>query len=147
MRPQNNGSEAMTNEEMFEKVQEAFVEALGVDDDEVVADAKIFDDLGAESLDLLEIVYLLEHAFGIKIPRDGVREASQEDIDPSDYEVNGILTPLALEKLKEIMPEVPPEEFVEGMTPNEIPRLFRVQTFVNIVARLLEEQANAGTPD
>ena len=45
---------------IFEKVQDAFVEALGVDHEEVDADSKIFDDLGAESLDLLEIVYLLE---------------------------------------------------------------------------------------
>ena len=59
----------MTQQMIFEKVREAFVEALGVDDDEVQPESKIFDDLGAESLDLLEIVYLLEHEFDIKIPR------------------------------------------------------------------------------
>ena len=136
---------AMTDEEIFSKVSEAFMEALGVDEDEVTPNAKIFDDLGAESLDLLEIVYLLEHAFDIKIPRDGVREASKEDIDPSDYEVNGILTALALEKLKEIMPEVPAADFSEGLTANDIPRLFRVQTFANMVARLLHEKTETAS--
>lgn len=127
----------MTQEQIFEKVQEAFVEALGLEDDEVTPEATIFDDLGAESLDLLEIVFLLERAFDIKIPRDGVKDASQEGIDPADYEKDGVLTPLALEKLRELMPEVPPEEFVDGLTANDIPKLFRVQTFVNIVAQLL----------
>ena len=130
----------MTQDDVYEKVKEAFMEALGVDDDEIDPSSKIFDDLGAESLDLLEIVYLLEHAFDIKIPRDGVREASKQDIEPSDYEVDGVLTDLALTKLREIMPEVDPAEIVPGLTANEIPRLFRLQTFVNIVVELLTEK-------
>ncbi len=133
----------MTDQEIFAGVQEAFIEALGVDDDEVEPHARIFDDLGAESLDLLEIVYLLEHHFKVQIPRDGIRSESQADLDPSDYEVDGVLTPLALEKLAELMPEVPPAEFTAGLTANDIPRLFRVQTFVNIIGRLLEEKAKA----
>lgn len=133
----------MRNADIFEKVQSAFIEALGVDEDEVTPDAKIFDDLGAESLDLLEIVFLLERAFDVKIPRGGLQDASAQGIDPEDYEVDGVLTPLAIEKLREHMPEVPAEEFVAGLTANDIPRLFRVQTFVHIVERLLDEK-NAG---
>ena len=91
----------MTEEEVFEKVRDAFVEALGVEEDEVEPEARIFDDLGAESLDLLEIVFLLERSFDIKIPRGGVKEATQAGIDPSEYEVDGVLTELALEKLRE----------------------------------------------
>jgi len=130
----------MTQDDVYAKVRDAFMEALGVDDDEIEPGSKVFEDLGAESLDLLEIVYLLEHAFEIKIPRDGVREASKQDIDPSDYEVDGKLTELALTKLREIMPEVDPSEIGTGLTANEIPRLFRVQTFVNIVVELLGEK-------
>lgn len=133
----------MTREDVFEKVRDAFVEALGVEDDEVTPESKVFDDLGAESLDLLEIVYLLEHAFQIKIPRDGIKEASKEGIDPSEYEVDGVLTDKALAKLREVMPEVDPGEIEPGLTANDIPRLFRVQTFVYLVERLLEEK---GTP-
>ncbi len=111
----------MTQEEIFGKVREAFVEALGAEDDEVTPDARIFDDLGAESLDLLEIVFLLERSFDIKIPRDGIKEASQQGIDPSEYEVDGVLTEKALEKLADLMPEVPREEFVAGLTGNDLP--------------------------
>ena len=130
----------MTKDDVFERVQSAFVEALGVDEPEVTPEARIFDDLGAESLDLLEIVFLLERGFDIKIPRGGIKEASQAGLDPSQYEVDGVLTELALEKLRELMPEVDPTDFAPGLTANEIPRLFRVQTFVNIVVGLLAEK-------
>ncbi len=129
------------NEEIFRGVQEAFMEALGLEEDEVERDQLIFDDLGAESLDLLEIVFLLERTFKIKIPRDGIKEASQKGIDPGDYEQDGVLTELALQQLRELMPEVDPEQIKPGLTANEIPGLFKVQTFVNIVRTLLEEKA------
>ena len=133
----------MSSDEVSEKVKAAFVEALSIDEDDVTMESKIFDDLGAESLDLLEIVFLLERAFDIKIPRGGVKEASQAGVDPSQYEVDGKLTEFALEKLRELMPEVGPGELVTGLTSTGIPRLFRVQTFVNIVSRLLAEKGVA----
>jgi acyl carrier protein len=130
----------MTKDEVFEKVRDAFVEALGVDEEDVTPEAKIFDDLGAESLDLLEIVFLLERTFDVKIPRGGIQEASQRGIDPSEYEKDGVLTETALAKLGELMPEIDPSELVPGLTPNDIPRLFRVATFHNIVMALLHQK-------
>jgi acyl carrier protein len=59
----------MTDQEIFEKVQETLVEALGVDDDEVTLEATLTGDLGAESIDFLDIVFNLEKSFGIKIAR------------------------------------------------------------------------------
>ena len=68
---------ALAQEEIFEKVQEALVDALGVDDDEVSREATLVGDLGAESIDFLDIVFKLEKAFEITIPRE---ELSPEDI-------------------------------------------------------------------
>ena len=59
-----------SSEEIFEKVQAALVDALGVDDDEVTAEATMVGDLGAESIDFLDIVFKLEKAFDINIPRE-----------------------------------------------------------------------------
>ena len=61
---------AMSRDEIEQQVQEVLVEALGVDDDEVTAEATLMGDLGAESIDFLDIVFRLEKAFGIKIPRE-----------------------------------------------------------------------------
>ncbi len=66
----------MEEQEIFEKVKDAIVDALGVDDDEVKPESSLFDDLGAESLDLLDIVFRLEKTFGIKIPRGAVQQDS-----------------------------------------------------------------------
>jgi acyl carrier protein len=93
---------ALSSEEVFEKVQAALVDALGVDDDEVVPEATLVGDLGAESIDFLDIVFKLEKAFGIQIPRE---ELSPEDIlTNSQYVKDGKVTGEGLIELKRRMP-------------------------------------------
>lgn len=90
------------NEEVFGKVKEALVDALGVEDDEVTEEATMVGDLGAESIDFLDIVFKLEKSFGITIPRD---ELFPDDILTNAEFINdGKVTPEGLEKLKERMP-------------------------------------------
>lgn len=129
----------MTAAEVFDKVQECFVEALGVEPEEVHLRAKVIDELGAESLDLLDIVYRLERAFGIKIPRGNIEAEARQATD-GEYEVDGVLTDKAIKQLREHMPEVDPAEWKPGLTVKDIPRLFVVETFVNLVLRLRSEQ-------
>jgi acyl carrier protein len=129
---------------IFEKVKESVVEALGVDEEEVTANALLFDDLGAESLDLLDIVFRLEKEFSIKIPRGGIQaealSAEGENLKDEDLAVDGVLTPLGIQKLKETMPELDPARITEGFRADDIPTLFTVQTFVNITKKLLEDK-------
>ena len=93
---------AVTSDEIFAKVQEALVDALGVEDDEVTDDAKLVEDLGAESIDFLDIVFRLEKTFDIKIPRN---ELFPEDIlqAPENVE-DGNVTAAGMAKLAERMP-------------------------------------------
>jgi acyl carrier protein len=134
----------MDEKEIYEKVKESVVEALGVDEEEVTPNAVLFDDLGAESLDLLDIVFRLEKEFGIKIPRGGIQadalSAEGENLKEEDLVVDGVLTPLGIQKLKETMSEVDPSRITEGFRADDIPTLFTVQTFVNIVKKLLEDK-------
>jgi len=142
------GVNAMDEKVIFEKVKESVVEALGVDEEEVTANALLFDDLGAESLDLLDIVFRLEKEFGIKIPRGGIQADALSDegenLKEEDLVVDGILTPLGIEKIKSSMPEVDPSRITEGFRADDIPTLFTVQTFVNISKNLLEEKEKTG---
>jgi len=88
--------------EVFSKVQEALVDALGVDDDEVTEEATMVGDLGADSIDFLDIVFKLEKAFEITIPRD---ELFPDDIlTNAEYIDGGKVTDAGLAKLKERMP-------------------------------------------
>jgi acyl carrier protein len=90
------------NAEVFGKVQEALIDALGVDDDEVTEEATLVGDLGAESIDFLDIVFKLEQAFGITIPRE---ELFPEDIlTNAEYINDGKINDAGLAQLKERMP-------------------------------------------
>jgi acyl carrier protein len=136
---------AVDRDEVFEVVRNCFAEALGLDDDEVNLDDFVIDDLGAESLDFLDIAFRLEESFGIKIPRGDIQQkAEAEAATGTDaFEIDGVLTDLGLAKLREALPEVPDDRFREGLTIREIPTLFTVETFVNLVVRLLEEKEAA----
>ena len=91
-----------TKDEIFEKIRTALVDALGVEDDEVTAEATLVGDLGAESIDFLDIVFRLEKAFDIKIPRG---ELFPEDIlTNSDYVQEGKVTEEGVEQLRQRMP-------------------------------------------
>ena len=91
-----------TKEEVFEKVRTALVDALGVDDDEVTPEATMVGDLGAESIDFLDIVFRLEKAFEIEIPRS---ELFPEDIlTNAEYVQDGKVTDAGISELKERMP-------------------------------------------
>ena len=132
--------------QIWVKVQDAFAAALGLEEDEIELEARLIEELGAESLDFLDIVYRLERAFDIKIPRGGIETTAQAEAD-GVYEVDGILTEDGLNALRQLMPEVPSVEIREGLRVTEVPELFRVATFYNIVAHLIEQKANGGTDE
>ncbi|MFZ5476221.1 MAG: phosphopantetheine-binding protein [Myxococcota bacterium] len=126
---------------VFAKVQSCIAEALGLDEDEVTYESRLIGDLGAESLDFLDIAFRLERAFDIRIPRGGIEATSKQGLaEGESYEVNGVLTPAALERLASHMPEVPREEFRPGLKVSEVPTLFRVGTFYNVVTALVAQK-------
>lgn len=124
-------------EDVFTTVQRCFAEALELDEDEVELDSRVLDDLGAESLDLLDIVFRLERAFDIRIPRGGLEARAQEGDAPG--EVDGRLTAAGAARLQAVMPEVPPAELYEGLKTVELARTFRVATFCRLVQHLRDE--------
>ena len=122
----------MTEEELFEKVKETLVDALGVDEDEVKPDATLTGDLGAESIDFLDIVFRLEKAFNIKIPRG---ELFPDNIlNNPDFVQDGKLTEGGLAELKQRMPHADFSQFEQDPDVNKMAELFKVQTIVNYVS-------------
>ena len=121
----------MSQEEVFEKVKETLVEALGVDEEEVTPQAKITADLGAESIDFLDIVFRLEKALNIKIPRGEL--FPDNVLNNPLYVQEGKLTPAGLAQLKERMPHVDFTEFQGNPDISRMGDLFTVQTIANYV--------------
>src|SRR6476660_7840057 len=121
----------LTTDEIFAKVKTALVDALGIDDDEVTEEATLTGDLGAESIDFLDIVFRLEKSFNIKIPRG---ELFPDDVlNNPDYVSNGKFTPTGLQQIKKSMPHADFSKFDADPDVNKMPDLFTVKTLVNYI--------------
>jgi len=123
---------AMARDEIIHQVQEVLVDALGVDDDEVTNEATLMGDLGAESIDFLDIVFRLEKTFEIKIPREELFPAENLMNNP-EFVQNGKLTEKGLSELREKMPHTDITEFVDDPDINKLGDLFTVDAIVNYV--------------
>ncbi len=125
-----------TKDEVFQNVQAALVDALGVDDDEVSPEATLVGDLGAESIDFLDIVFRLEKAFDIKIPRG---ELFPEDVFTNpEYVQDGKLTPAGMEELKQRMPFADLGSFEENPVVQDFANLLTVADMCRFVETKVE---------
>ena len=127
---------AISRDEIFEQVQEVMIDALGVDDDEVKLEATLMGDLGAESIDFLDIVFRLEKAFEIKIPREELFPA-ENLMNNSDFIHNGKLTDKGLAELRDKMPHTDLTEFEKDPDINKMGDLFTVNAIVNYIENKL----------
>ena len=125
-----------SSEEIFEKVQETLVDALGVDDDEVTSEATLIGDLGAESIDFLDIVFRLEKNFDIKIPRG---ELFPENLATSDsgFVADGKVTEQGIAQLREKMPHADVDKFAEDPQVSKISDMFTVDMICKFTASRL----------
>jgi acyl carrier protein len=125
----------MSRDEIFEKVRQALIDALSVEEDEVQSTATLFNDLGAESIDFLDIIFRLEKAFSIKIAQD---ELTQSDIlsNPA-YQENRKLNAAGLTALKERIKDGDWATFEQDPSIDKIQSLFTVGTIVHFIERKL----------
>lgn len=127
-----------TSEEIFEKVRTALLEALGVEEDEVLPEATMQGDLGAESIDFLDIVFRLEKAFEIKIPRE---ELFPEDIlNNAEYIQDGKVTDEGLKQLQERMPFADLSKFSENPAIQEFGSFLTVKDMCRYVESKVNEK-------
>ena len=125
-----------SRDEIFEKVRETLVDALGVDDDEVTPAATLIGDLGAESIDFLDIVFRLEKNFDIKIPRG---ELFPENIASTDsgFVAGGKVTEIGIAELRTRMPHANLDKFAADPRVERISDLFTVDMICKFLAAKL----------
>jgi acyl carrier protein len=129
----------MTRDEIFDNVREVLVDALAVDDDEVTPDAKLIADLGAESIDILDISFKLEQAFGFKIAQgelfpEGVTQ------DP-EFVQEGRVTDKGLEELKGRLPHFDFTALEQDRSVGNVANIFTVDALVDFCERKLQTAA------
>lgn len=120
---------------VFAKVAEIIADALGCDAEKVTPDASLIQDLGAESIDFLDIVFRLERAFKVKIPRGKIVEEARGPLSEAEFEQGGVVTDAGFDRLKTFLNEVPAERFQAPLKSADIPKLFTVETFCKMVVR------------
>jgi acyl carrier protein len=130
----------MSREEIVKGVCKCIASALGNGTEAIRLEDRIIGDLGADSLDLLDLVFQLEQRFRVSISPRGIEQRVRAALGDTPLEIDGVYTAAALAELRKGLPEVPPEELAPGLTTADLPRRFRVATMVNLVNRLLEEK-------
>lgn len=130
----------LTRDEIYKKVQEVLVDALGVDEDEVTPNAIIKDDLGAESIDFLDISFRLEKTFGFKIARGELMPEMQND---ANLVKDGVVTPAGIALLREKLPTSDIATFEKDPKLENMSRLFTVNTLVDFVQQKLAQSPPA----
>jgi acyl carrier protein len=128
---------------VFPKVAETMADALGCDVEDVKLDVPLIEGLDAESIDFLDMVFRLERAFKIKIPRGKIMDNARGDLPESEFEQKGVLTDVGLAQLRSYLSEVPDSRFKSPMKVADIPRLFTPETFCKLVVRAQKEAATA----
>ena len=120
---------------VFPKVAATVADALGCDEEDVKRDSSLINDLGAESIDFLDLVFRLERAFKIKIPRGKIVEDSRGALSEAEFEQKGLVTDRGLAQLRAFLSEVPADRFRAPLKVADIPRLFTAETFCKLVIR------------
>jgi acyl carrier protein len=125
----------MATTEIQSAVQEAVTGALGVGEDEATPDATLMDDLGAESIDLLDILFRIERSTGVKIQASDLGEYIQGGIPDDQFgDENGIVSPEGLEQLKKVMPQINTDELAGTLEAEKVITLFTVGNLADMVA-------------
>jgi acyl carrier protein len=127
-----------TTDEIFDKVRQTLTDALGVDDDEVTSEATLIGDLGAESIDFLDIVFRLEKNFEIKIPRGELFPESIASAD-SSFVQDGVVTEEGLTNIRNSMPFADVDKLAEDPKVENVQDLFTV----NMIVKFLEAKLAA----
>lgn len=125
----------LTPDEIEKKVIQVIADSLCADTDAITPQSSLMRDLGAESIDFLDIMFRLEKEFGIKIPQREIERMARGGLAPEEFEINGVLQAKGAERMRALLPELNPEELCEGLALRELPSLFTVEVFVNIVKR------------
>ena len=129
---------------VFPTVAKTIADALGCDVEDVKLDVSLIEGLDAESIDFLDLVFRLERAFKLKIPRGKIIEEARGDLPEAEFEQKGLVTEAGMQRLRSFLSEVPPDRFPSPLKAAEIPRLFTAETFCKLVVRAQRSAATVG---
>jgi acyl carrier protein len=120
---------------VYPAVAATIADALGCDVEDVKLDVSLIEGLDAESIDFLDLVFRLERAFKVKIPRGKIVEDARGELPEADFEQKGIVTEAGMARLRAFLSEVPADRIKSPLKVADVPRLFTAETFCKLVVR------------
>ena len=120
---------------VYPTVAATIADALGCEPEDVQLDVSLIEGLDAESIDFLDLVFRLERAFRVKIPRGKIVEDARGDLPEAEFEQKGMVTDAGLARLRSFLTEVPADRIVAPLKVADVPRLFTAETFCKLVVR------------
>ena len=129
----------MTEQEIFDKLFPLIREVTGAKPERITMQSGLMEDLGAESLDLLDLTFLIEEKFGVVIEANEFERRASIRLDGRPYEKNGFLTAEAIAELRRALPEIPPEKLSHPLPKQALPRYLNVAVFVHLIERKIAE--------
>ena len=132
-----------STDEVLERVRSIMSETLRVPLDEVHRDSVLTEDLGAESLDIVEIEYALSMDFKVTFYEGNVIEKLQELLSPRAIAKEDALTEFGACVMRARLPEIDAAKIRPGLSILEIPNLFTPGTYARLVAELLDSRLSA----
>ncbi len=129
---------------VFPTIAATMADALGCDIDDIKLDVSLIEGLDAESIDFLDMVFRLERAFKIRIPRGKIVENARGTLSEAEFEQNGLVTDAGLAQLRAYLSEIPAERFKTPTKVKDIPRLFTPETFCKLVISAQRSAKAAG---
>jgi acyl carrier protein len=124
----------MTEEEIFRALAPLVVEVTGRKLEEVRPSSVLVEELGAESIDLVDLSFLIEERFGVAIEPNEFEKRVRGRIPDGAYERDGLLTGEALAALREEIPEIDPGRLRDGLRKADLPSLLTVEVFARLIA-------------
>ncbi len=131
----------MTENEILEELKPLMIEVLGVESEAIQPESVLVADLGAESIDLLDLSFRIEEHFKVRIEANEIEREARQHLDGREYEKDGYLTDEALTLLRRLVPELDPARLTPGLRKVDLPALLTVSFFVRLIARKLAAQA------
>ena len=130
----------MTEAEIFDQLRPLLMEALGVPAERIRMESVLVRDLGAESIDMLDLSFRIEDRFGVSIESNEIEREATKRLPGGVYEKDGFLTEEALSEIGRAAPGLDPARLVKGLRKTDLPSLLTVGFFVNLIARKLAAQ-------
>jgi len=138
--PQPAAGEGLTEQEVMDRLRPLITEVTGVPPHEIAMECVLMTDLGAESIDLLDLSFLVEEQFGITIEPNEFESRARARIPGGVFEKDGCLTDAALAELRRLLPEVRPDRLTAGLRRADLPTLLTVGVLVHLIQHKVAEK-------